>query len=933
MSKITKKTKAPQEPIKKTNLKKKGYYGLFLFFFTFLLYSNSIFNDYNLDDELVTRHHLLTSQGIKAIPKIFSTPYYSSEGTAYEYRPVVLTSFAIENQVFGENPQTSHFINVLLYALSILVLFITLKKIFHAYNILLPFIVTLLFAAHPLHTEVVASIKNRDEILALLFALLSTLTAFDFVQKTNLRSLFFCFTTFILAILSKSSIIPFAFIIPMGLFFFTKATDKQVLLVSLGLSIASGFFAPFYNFSFKVFFTLAVFISPFILNILLNRRQIFVAYWRIIKSHIKANAESPESILKLSVAEIWIIILISIFLSSVGIFYNLRILFFIAILGLIILYYASNRISKEYFFCTLIFIVSLISINYKQAHILTFCLVLILFMYFFAEKKLKTYLIFSLLFLFVPWVIWAKLEGVFWIVYIGFIMWGFSVKKFRIFAIVLIIVFFICSPIVSFMRHLNIFQSIYMYSFVALSLTFLIYYKFKNYKPAVLFLLVLIPIALSIKLSTMTGSYSIIVEKYFNPATSINIGTNILPASGRKLDIVEMPLGINDPMSLKVGTGLFVMAEYLKLLVFPIKMGYYYGYKYIEPHNWSNGQSLISFIIHALMLIFSVYYYKKEKVFLFATLVYLASISLFSDIVAPLPGLMADRFTYAASLGFVMLIGIIMIKLFKVNEQSHAIVIKNHKNLFLLLGVIMLLYSVRTFSRNEDWKDHLTLFRHDIEHLKNSAQAQNLLATNLIIYSNNDKNLKEAMAMKEEAVGHYRKALEIYPAFFNACYDISRTFVHLEMKDSALVYYKRTMTLRPEFYDPYLQTAYIYHQRDSFNLAILYYYKTLDIKANIPNVYKNLTSIYFAQKKFDNVIVTNRQYKDFAPEVKEPLINIAQAYFLSQRYDSAAFYFKEILKVDPSDVNAIKALMDTYNRTNNKTEFEYYNKLLQTKTP
>ena len=469
------------KPTNKETLYKKGsHYGWILFFFTFLLYGNTIFNEYNLDDELVTRNHPLTSQGIKAIPQIFSTPYYSKGGSAYEYRPVVLASFAIEHQFFGEDPHISHFINVLLYAISILVLFLTLKKVFYSYNILLPFIISLLFAAHPLHTEVVASIKNRDEILALLFALLSTLAAFKFVQKANTHSLFVCFIAFILALLSKSSVIPFAFIIPMAMFFFSKATDKQVLMISLGLSIAGGFFAPFYNFSFKVFFALAVFIAPFLLNLLLNRKHVFVDYWRIIKSQFNTDAERSGSIINLSVWEIGLVIIATVILSSIGVFYNFRILFFIAIAGLIVFYYASDKLSKEYFFSTLIFIVSLISINYKQAHILTFCLVLVLFMALFTEKKFKPYLLISLLFLFVPWVLWAKLEGLFWIFYIGFIMWGFSVKKIRIYAIALVVVFFICSPIVSYMRHVYIFRSVYLYSFIALSITLYVNYKFKS---------------------------------------------------------------------------------------------------------------------------------------------------------------------------------------------------------------------------------------------------------------------------------------------------------------------------------------------------------------------------------------------------------------------------------------------------------------------
>ena len=139
--------------------------------FSFALYANSIPNDYAMDDELVTQNHRLTSQGIKAIPEIFTSTYYSDKmGYAYDYRPIVHVSFALEHELFGESPHVSHFINVLLYVLLCVLLYITLKKFLPLPDIFLVAI-TLLFTAHPVHTEVVSSIKNRDELLALIFGL------------------------------------------------------------------------------------------------------------------------------------------------------------------------------------------------------------------------------------------------------------------------------------------------------------------------------------------------------------------------------------------------------------------------------------------------------------------------------------------------------------------------------------------------------------------------------------------------------------------------------------------------------------------------------------------------------------------------------------------------------------------------------------------
>ena len=45
--------------------------------FSFILYGNTINNHYSLDDELVTNTNQTVKNGIKAIPEIFTTLYYS----------------------------------------------------------------------------------------------------------------------------------------------------------------------------------------------------------------------------------------------------------------------------------------------------------------------------------------------------------------------------------------------------------------------------------------------------------------------------------------------------------------------------------------------------------------------------------------------------------------------------------------------------------------------------------------------------------------------------------------------------------------------------------------------------------------------------------------------------------------------------------------
>ena len=190
--------------------------------FAIVLYSNTLFNDYNLDDELVTKNHPLTSQGIKAIPKIFTSPYFTDKiGNAYEYRPVTLASFAIEHQFFKDNAAVSHFFNLIIYLCTCLLLFSVLSRLFLG-NTPIPFIITLLFVAHPLHTEAVANIKSRDELLSLLGGIAALYFAIAFNDNKKIGSFLLLLISFTFGVLSKLSILPFAFIIPLALILFCE---------------------------------------------------------------------------------------------------------------------------------------------------------------------------------------------------------------------------------------------------------------------------------------------------------------------------------------------------------------------------------------------------------------------------------------------------------------------------------------------------------------------------------------------------------------------------------------------------------------------------------------------------------------------------------------------------------------------------------------
>lgn len=221
------------------------YKNIFFFFLvtTFLVYGNTLRNKYALDDDYVTvtnfpikgktyfPNNKLVAKGIKGIPKIWKSRYATDSESSFDYRPVTTSSFAIEYSIFGQSPFFSHLINIILYFLSIWVLFCVLHKLFETYkfDFILSFLVAFMFLMHPIHTEVVANIKCRDELLAFLLPMMSLWFSLKFYQKPTYQTAILIIICLVLGIFSKRTAIIFMAIIPLCLVFYRQIKLKHAL--------------------------------------------------------------------------------------------------------------------------------------------------------------------------------------------------------------------------------------------------------------------------------------------------------------------------------------------------------------------------------------------------------------------------------------------------------------------------------------------------------------------------------------------------------------------------------------------------------------------------------------------------------------------------------------------------------------------------------
>lgn len=222
---------------------KNGWPALILFGLGFLLYSNTFKHEYVLDDSGAITLNGFVQQGWKGIPDLMKVEFWHFNNLSLGYyRPLSLITFAVEHQYFGNNPYASHVINAFIYGLLGFFLFMLLKKTFKNFHWMFAFISTALFIAHPVHTEVVANLKSRDELLSFLNLVLMLLMALVYVDTQKRKHLLLSLTFFYLALLSKETAITGLALLPLFLYFFRFSEMKKSLVKTIPYLIIAGLF-------------------------------------------------------------------------------------------------------------------------------------------------------------------------------------------------------------------------------------------------------------------------------------------------------------------------------------------------------------------------------------------------------------------------------------------------------------------------------------------------------------------------------------------------------------------------------------------------------------------------------------------------------------------------------------------------------------------
>lgn len=155
----------------------------FISLLSFISYWNTLSNGFIWDDGVViVENTAIRNLDLQTLIRFFTDKEVFVHAVGEVYRPLAILTYAIDYKLFGLDPFGYHLTNIILHTLNSILAFLVASIIIkpvtrntqYASRNTLPALFTgILFAVHPIHTEAVGWIKDRDDLLALFFFLIA----------------------------------------------------------------------------------------------------------------------------------------------------------------------------------------------------------------------------------------------------------------------------------------------------------------------------------------------------------------------------------------------------------------------------------------------------------------------------------------------------------------------------------------------------------------------------------------------------------------------------------------------------------------------------------------------------------------------------------------------------------------------------------------
>ena len=302
------------------------------------------------------------------------------------------------------------------------------------------------------------------------------------------------------------------------------------------------------------------------------------------------------------------------------------------------------------------------------------------------------------------------------------------------------------------------------------------------------------------------------------------------------------------PLGYRLANGLVAYATYLLKMVWPVDLAVFYPHPGTSLSWWT--VTLAALFLAGIS--WSVWLARGSGYLEVGWLWYLGTLIPVSGLIQAGGHSMADRHAY------IPLIGVFIMLIWGITQAAHTLQLK--KAWLIAAGICLLLtMTVLTRQQLRHWHNSATLFQHAVE----STENNHLAHSNLGIFLLRSGNL-------DQAIDHFRKALEIAPRFAPAHANLGAALRRKGIVDE----------------------------------AVNHLLKALEIRPDIPEAYNNLGIVLAQMGKTQEALEQFSRALEIQPDYIVAYYNSGLLLEEQNRIEEARLFFRKILILDPSHVEA-----------------------------
>lgn len=222
---------------------------------------------------------------------------------------------------------------------------------------------------------------------------------------------------------------------------------------------------------------------------------------------------------------------------------------------------------------------------------------------------------------------------------------------------------------------------------------------------------------------------------------------------------------------------------------------------------------------------------------------------------------------------------------------------KIHSLAFSILMILSIAGMAKTFDRNSEWKNLLSLCETDLQATPRSAHL-NFWAGKSIADDLQDNKFAENERKKysDQAISFFTHALDIYPAYGDAFAHRGKQYYTQNMEEQALADYKKAISCGVPIWGVYADLGSIYFKHNQLDSALLVLQKGITIDRSQTELYRYIGVIYQRLLRYNDAINYLNQAIAIDPSQALLYKDMATNYHLQGQYDEALNYYLGGLK-------------------------------------